>query len=159
MVLYNEVGNNACVNLCLKSWGLLEGRPRFFMWNILNYYEEISTLVEEKGLKQIGHIHIKYFKMIHILGEFVGIVLILYSIVLSLQGFTSSVMETLPGIIGISIGTFIYNSGVEAGKFIESDKKDVVAVDKMCKHISWFLILFGLLMLLFIVSYTFLLLG
>lgn len=106
-------------------------------------------------MKQIRHIPTKYFKVIHILGKFVGVVFIVYGVILAIQGLSLSLSlyRMFPLIIGFALGGFVFYTGERAGEFIESGKSDVAAIDEMCKFISWFLISLGLLILLFIVSY------
>lgn len=114
--------------------------------------------------------------MIHAFGKIVGFLLIIYSILLSVQGFQASLFETIPGIIGILIGSNIYYSGKAAKKHTQPHnkqtdhhnhlfkhnsarlrKKEIDPLTQLLKHMSWFLIFFGMLLLLFFISYIFLL--
>src|SRR5699024_4968993 len=106
-------------------------------WRYLEVAKELYNLrdvrvTNRRELNKIRNIPIKYFRLIHVLGKFVGVVFILYGIVLLLQGLSFTLFRMIPLIIGFSIGGFIFYTGERAGKFIESGKRDVAAIDQMC---------------------------
>ncbi|MEK4304471.1 MULTISPECIES: DUF5362 family protein [Oceanobacillus] len=97
------------------------------------------------------YLHPKYFKWIHILSKFLGIIIILYGIFIIIQNFPS-IIGPVPGLASILLGVYLYKSGMEAGRLLRSDRKSKQALEEMLKY-GLFLMINGLLFIAAIILY------
>ncbi|WP_245833285.1 DUF5362 family protein [Oceanobacillus timonensis] len=97
--------------------------------------------------------HPRYFKWIHILSKFLGIVTILYGIFIIIQNFPS-IIGPIPGLASILLGVYLYKNGIEANRLLKSDRKSKQAFEGMLKYYGLFLMMNGLLIIAAIILYT-----
>lgn len=94
----------------------------------------------------------KYFKWIHILSKFLGIIISLYGILIIIQNFPS-IIGPVPGLASILLGVYLYKSGMEANRLLKSDRKSKQAFEGMLKYYGLFLMINGLLFIATIILY------
>jgi|SRR5699024_711849 len=97
---------------------------------------------------------VKDLKRLSFLGQFVGYVMIAYSIFIALQGLIPYLIGAIPGLIGIYMGKLLYDTGSEGKELLRFNGKNFIAVNEILKKISILLIITGILLFILIISIT-----
>lgn len=96
----------------------------------------------------------KDLKRLSFLGQFVGYIMIAYSIIITFQNFIPSIVGAFPGLIGICIGKLLYDTGTEGEVLLHFKGKNFVAANKILQKLSIALMITGILLCILIISYA-----
>lgn len=102
----------------------------------------------------LENFQVKDLKRISFLGQFVGYVMIAYSLFITLQGLSPYIVGALPGLVGIYMGKLLYDTGSEGKVLLRSKGKNFIAANEILKKISISLMITGILLFILIISYT-----
>lgn len=96
----------------------------------------------------------KDLKRLSFLGQFVGYIMIAYSIIITFQNLIPSIVGGIPGLIGICIGKLLYDTGSEGKILLHSNGRNFTAANKILQKLSISLMITGILLFILIISYA-----
>src|SRR5699024_1195645 len=96
----------------------------------------------------------KDLKRLSFLGQFVGYIMIAYSIVITFQNLIPSIVAGIPGLIGICIGKLLYDTGSEGNIRLHSHGTNVTAANEILHKLSISLKITGIVLFILIISYA-----
>src|SRR5699024_1253747 len=96
----------------------------------------------------------KDLKRLSFLGQFVGYIMIAYSIIITFQNLIPSIVGGIPGLIGICIGKLPYDTGSEGKILLHSNGRNFTSANMILQKLSISLMITGILLFILIISYA-----
>src|SRR5699024_3384701 len=93
-----------------------------------------------------------YIKRISSWGRFVGIASMLYGLIFIIVGFMETLLYSIPGMVSILLGKLLFDIGQEAKKALKSEEESIRAAQQIIKKYGVYLLCFGVLVILSILS-------
>src|SRR5690625_3985829 len=94
-----------------------------------------------------------FLRRISFWGRFLGFVTGVFGAIVGLYGLFTSVIGVIPGIMTIVLSRYLFNTGFQAKKVLESDRKDFHALDLLFQNFSRYLLLNGILVIFVLFFY------